>query len=346
MINVFIVPFHELQLKNNLFKESPDGSHAVWQYIKDHLRQNGIDINTIDYWNDNDNFNNSIIIVIDHPHQIFLRSKIYLLRNFFVNKVPFKIKYYKFEKLLSKFAKKILFQFEPLVVSPGVYGILPKLSKLYNKIYLTSQIDGYDYFHMPQIFNQPLDFYFNNKRSKFLILMNSNKKPHSFKNELYSERLKALRYFSKNNEIDLYGDLWNRHIFFPYTFYKKYIKRVYKGYVEDKITIMSQYKFAICFENEISSGWITEKIFDCFLAGTIPIYYGAPNITDYIPADCFIDFRKFKDYKELKNYLFMLTDEDIDEYKKNILNYYKSGRFMQFSKEGFADKILHSIVNK
>lgn len=41
-------------------------------------------------------------------------------------------------------------------------------------------------------------------------------------------------------------------------------------------------------------GYITEKIFDCFFPGVIPIYWGAENVTDYIPQDTFIDRRNLK----------------------------------------------------
>ena len=59
---------------------------------------------------------------------------------------------------------------------------------------------------------------------------------------------------------------------------------------------LSKYKFSICFENSITAGYISEKIFDCFYAGTIPIYYGDPNVKESIDPDSFIDFRKFDDY--------------------------------------------------
>ena len=59
---------------------------------------------------------------------------------------------------------------------------------------------------------------------------------------------------------------------------------------EELINIYSQYKFIICFENSKTYGYITEKIFNVFLAGTIPIYDGAPNITDYIVPGSFIQY--------------------------------------------------------
>ena len=56
------------------------------------------------------------------------------------------------------------------------------------------------------------------------------------------------------------------------------------------IQIYSQYKFFICFENSKTDGYVTEKKFNVFLSGSIPIYDGAPNITDYIVPGSFIQY--------------------------------------------------------
>lgn len=54
------------------------------------------------------------------------------------------------------------------------------------------------------------------------------------------------------------------------------------------IKLYSQYKFIICFENSKTPGYITEKIFNVFLSKSIPIYDGAPDITDFISERSFI----------------------------------------------------------
>jgi len=58
------------------------------------------------------------------------------------------------------------------------------------------------------------------------------------------------------------------------------------------VKIYSQYKFVICFENSKTDGYVTEKIFNVFLSGAIPIYDGAPNINDYIVSGSFIPYDK------------------------------------------------------
>jgi hypothetical protein len=59
---------------------------------------------------------------------------------------------------------------------------------------------------------------------------------------------------------------------------------------ETLLKIFNQYKFIVCFENSKTDGYITEKIFNVFLAKAIPIYDGAPNITSFIDPNSFIAF--------------------------------------------------------
>ncbi|WP_226896450.1 glycosyltransferase family 10 domain-containing protein [Poseidonibacter ostreae] len=57
-------------------------------------------------------------------------------------------------------------------------------------------------------------------------------------------------------------------------------------------------------------GYITEKIFDSFFAGCVPVYLGADNITEHIPKECFIDKREFDTYEKLYKYLKNMSDEE------------------------------------
>jgi len=52
------------------------------------------------------------------------------------------------------------------------------------------------------------------------------------------------------------------------------------GELNAKLLSHKDYRFSIVVENEAIPGWHTEKILDCFLTGTIPIYWGDPNISD------------------------------------------------------------------
>lgn len=48
---------------------------------------------------------------------------------------------------------------------------------------------------------------------------------------------------------------------------------------------LDEYMFSVAVENGAYNGYFTEKILDCFLTGTVPIYLGAPNIGDYFNLD-------------------------------------------------------------
>ena len=53
--------------------------------------------------------------------------------------------------------------------------------------------------------------------------------------------------------------------------------------VPDKLGLLGQYMFCIAIENSIDLDYITEKLWEAFSAGCIPIYYGSPNIKDILP---------------------------------------------------------------
>ena len=53
--------------------------------------------------------------------------------------------------------------------------------------------------------------------------------------------------------------------------------------IEDKWQALYPYKFSLAIENSSSPDYWTEKLSDCFMAYTIPIYYGCTNIDNYFP---------------------------------------------------------------
>jgi len=343
--HVYVVPYSHLQLKNNLFNKSGDVGQKAWAFVRDYCKKNDIILDTIDYWKSGESQDGKLL-VLTSPDEGLAHRIVYFLRvvRMAIFRTPcYKIKYFGFNRLLRQFSRKLLFHGEAEAVIPSVFRDLPRLKQIYDKVYLMRQTDEVGYFLDPQLFEAPVEPYFSNRNRKFLMMMNNNKRPKSRKNELYSERLKAIKYFSKTGEFDLYGGRWNRRIYFPYTFYKKYVKKTYRGYSNNKLETVSGYNFAICFENEIASGFVTEKMLDCLLVGTIPVYWGAPNITDFVPANCFIDFRKFKDYDALLTHLKHITPQEMDEYRKNMQAYYKSQKFEVFTKLYFARTVVDAI---
>jgi len=122
-------------------------------------------------------------------------------------------------------------------------------------------------------------------------------------------------------------------------------RRVYRGASSSKLETTSQYTFMLCFENVVLKGWVTEKIFDCLVTGTIPIYWGATDVDTFVPADCFIDMRHFEGYGELRSYLKSLDRKSIECYRENGRAYLSSPQFRPFTKQAFVD-IMARLVEE
>ena len=92
-------------------------------------------------------------------------------------------------------------------------------------------------------------------------------------------------------------------------------------FVTNKIEALKDYRYSIVIENEKSNDWFTEKLIDCFITGTIPIYWGTKNIGKYFNSDGIIQLNEFH---ELKNNIEMATKEFYDERMPAILQNYET----------------------
>ena len=106
------------------------------------------------------------------------------------------------------------------------------------------------------------------------------------------------------NAVDLYGRGWERWwsrqaMWMPYWRNRRKLMSIYKGACASKFDVLQHYQFCLCFENMAMNGYITEKLFDCLYAGTIPLYLGATDILRYVPQDVFIDCRKYPSWNAM-----------------------------------------------
>jgi hypothetical protein len=78
-----------------------------------------------------------------------------------------------------------------------------------------------------------------------------------------------------------------------------------------KPQMIRRYKFTLAFENAIDRDYVTEKFFDPLLVGSVPVYLGAPNVSEFAPGDhCFIDASKFESPRALARYLMELAADE------------------------------------
>jgi len=54
------------------------------------------------------------------------------------------------------------------------------------------------------------------------------------------------------------------------------------------IHAMREYKFVMSFENMATPGYFTEKLFNAYLGGALPIYWGDPRVDELVNTEAFI----------------------------------------------------------
>lgn len=155
-------------------------------------------------------------------------------------------------------------------------------------------------------------------------------------NELYSKRVESIRWFEQNHpaDFDLYGIGWSAENF-----------PSYRGSVDNKLETLKKYQFAVCYENANGyGGYITEKILDCFLVGVVPIYLGAPNVSDWIPESCYIDASRFDSHEALYEHLKGITQDRYVEYLQSIYEFLSSPKIYPFTIESFITTLTGYIA--
>lgn len=341
MLKVYIDPASYVDLANILFSENNkynvNNSYGPFIFLKKYCEDKGINLNTIDLWNPAEASEQDIYVAFEHK---FILRKLYW---------KFRNKNYPIVDI-KKFKKRILFQFEPPVVVPEIHFLIKKTAKIYDNVFFTweTRVSGVKHFHTPLPIPKKriMPNYWENSSRRFLTLMNSNRRFMFRYRELLTERIRAIIFFSKTGEIDLYGRDWQKPLPFPYWFHKATIKKVYRGELENKYKKLSQYKFAFAIENCELPSYVTEKIHDCLYVGTVPIYLGAPDIEKFIPKDCFIDMRKFKDYNDLRNFLRTMPESEVRKYKENGRRFLESEGIKLFTGEHFAEIFVNTIVER
>lgn len=345
-MRLFLIDPHDTRLYNDgLFDTKLDPNFIIWQNIRTYLKSHDIKIATID------------------RHPIEEAERIYFLdHNSFSLQSKGPSQYLQ-QCITAGIPRSKLFLVisECPIIKPESW--LLENHQFYSTIFTwnDSYVDNKTYFPFKWTQNtqgiQKEVVRFGKK--KLLTLINAHKTNY-FPNELYSKRIEAIRFYENNyaNDFDLYGIGWDKplNIKFLYSVikgnimevprfvidflrsYKKYSS--YRGSVQDKINTLRQYKFCLCFENmQKIDGYITEKIFDCLKAGTVPVYLGAQNIQRYIPKEAFIDFREYNDFEKLTDSIKHMTEVQYNKYMLARDDFLKH-EFYTWDYKHFADDVF------
>lgn len=231
--------------------------------------------------------------------------------------------------------KLILFLWEPPSVLP--HNFYPEYHALFSKIYTWNDalVDNKTYFKFYYPSYKPMIQEHPAFDTKTLCTMVAGNRTSSHPDELYSERRRVIEFFERipSGDFDLLGRGWPTHL------------KNYKGAIDNKIERLKLYKFCFSYENVKGlPGYITEKIFDCFQAGVVPIYWGAPNVERFIPKGCFIAREDFTEEATLYEFMKTLSEEKHAEYIRNISHFLKSDQAKLFTIDHLVSIIMDLIT--
>jgi len=161
--------------------------------------------------------------------------------------------------------------------------------------------------------------------------------------DLYRVRLEAIISFASQEDFYLFGRYW--HVA------RKYVPSIRRlrfanepRSCEDKIKTLGSFRFSLAIENCVFPGYVTEKICDAMMAGTIPVYLGAPDIEDFVPKECFVDMRNYSDFEDLWKYLSSWSHRRWRRKINEIEAFLRSSAFDPFRAEMVAEQYFRLLT--
>ena len=113
----------------------------------------------------------------------------------------------------------------------------------------------------------------------------------AFINNPEPQRLRAIKELSKYGQVDVFGKLTGNP-------------------VPTKFEVAKNYKYMLCFENDLYPGYVTEKLLDAYVCGTVPLYWGLLGNEPYINRDSFINAADFQSISDFASHVSNLSDQE------------------------------------
>lgn len=117
--------------------------------------------------------------------------------------------------------------------------------------------------------------------------------------------------------------------------------------VEDKRKFQENYKFSLAFENSTYKGYTTEKIVQAWAAGTIPIYWGDPSITEQFNEKAFINCHAYLNWDEvIKKIIEVDNNEELYLKMQQESIYNAKSNLLELMDERYLKNWLYHIIEK
>jgi len=203
---------------------------------------------------------------------------------------------------------KIGWLLEPPSINPYIYNFIKSVNNNFKNV-LTYDKDlldiGENFIFYPHggcwIPKEKQKIY---EKNKLVSMIASNK------NVTYGHRLRHEIASKFNDKINLYGRGYNP--------------------VNEKTEGLKDYRFSIVVENVKMDYYFTEKIIDCFMTGTIPIYYGCPSIDKFFDIDGILVFNTTE---ELEKILYNLSENEYNRKYESVKNNFEKAKEFLISED-------------
>ena len=109
---------------------------------------------------------------------------------------------------------------------------------------------------------------------------------------------------------------------------------------ENKEDALENYKFSVCVMNTKTDNFFTEVITDCFFVGTVPIFWGCPNIGEFFDEKGILSFNTVE---ELQHILDNLNDDLYETLRPHIKNNFDMVQDYISTDDNVAKVLLENI---
>jgi hypothetical protein len=106
--------------------------------------------------------------------------------------------------------------------------------------------------------------------------------------------------------------------------------------LEDKVEGLAPFRYSIVVENCRRNYYFSEKLIDCFMTGTVPIYWGCPSIGLFFDRT---GIMAFQTVSELKNILNRIGPEDYERRMSAIARNFETAKRFTYAEYGLWEAV-------
>lgn len=173
----------------------------------------------------------------------------------------------------------------------------------------------------------PKEYYLNidkNKKQFMISTIVGTKNINNANGHLFRQKIHQEQSIFLNNQLKLIIYISSRQ---QPMLEQKYDNRILK---ESKVELFDEFQYSIVIENDRQMDYFSEKLIDCLITQTIPIYYGCQNIYDYFDTSYWV----ILDHTDVNFLNDRIRTIEKDRYEKNYekikQNYIKSMEYSSF----------------